>query len=580
MKFLNLRIAFLFLAAVSCTARPEDGEHTLHLFTTNDVHGCYFDSLYVGDDTRPSLLAVSRLVSDARGTFGPDKVMLVDAGDCLQGDNAAYYFNYVRTDRKHLYARMAEYMGYDAVVVGNHDMETGHAVYDRLRRTMRVPFLAANAVSTDNGKAWFDEYVLLRRDGFRILVLGCTNANIKAWLAPELWDGLDFKSLLPFVQTRLDEVLQRTSPDVVVVAVHSGTGEGDGSALESQGLDLLDSLRGVDFLVCAHDHRPFIEERDSCVLVNSGSHCRNVGHAVITLDVRDGKVVSRRRSAELLPVDKARVDTVMAGLFRKDYEEVRDFTTRKVGQLVMPLRTRDAYSGMSDYLNLLHTVALRRDSVRISIAAPLSFDGNVDAGELIYNDLFTIYPYENYFYVVRMTGGEIRRFLEYSYDGWIRSPGTDGHVLRIRRGADPRYGSEGWSFIGRPYNFDSAAGLVYTVDVTEAFGSRVSISSLADGSPFREDAFYNVAMNSYRVFGGGRHMPEGAGIGPEVIEDRIVERGPEVRELIYDLLKSCPVITPELVGDPSLIGGWSFVPEDVAAPAIGNDLKLLFPNEI
>ena len=134
---------------------PKDGQYTFHLLTTNDVHGCYFDSLYTGGGTRNSLMSVSWYADSVRNAAGKGNVILVDAGDCLQGDNAAYYFNYVDTVSRHVYARMADYMRYDAVVVGNHDIETGHPVYDRIVRQMKTPFLAANAISETDGSPYF-----------------------------------------------------------------------------------------------------------------------------------------------------------------------------------------------------------------------------------------------------------------------------------------------------------------------------------------------------------------------------------------------------------------------------------------
>ena len=146
----------LVLAAVSCSG-PKDGTYRLQLFTTNDVHGRYFDSLYVEDGTRQSLYAVYHYVDSVRKADGPENVIFVDAGDCLQGDNAAYYYNYVDTLTPHLYARMANYMGYDAVAVGNHDVETGHAVYDRVAEQMDKPFMGANALRNDTGKTYFSD---------------------------------------------------------------------------------------------------------------------------------------------------------------------------------------------------------------------------------------------------------------------------------------------------------------------------------------------------------------------------------------------------------------------------------------
>lgn len=568
------------LAAVlvcSCCG-PKDGEYTFEILTTNDVHGHYFDSLYVSDRTNTSLLSVAWYADSVRTAVGAENVVMIDAGDCLQGDNAAYYYNYIDTGSKHLYARMVEHIGYDAVVVGNHDIETGHPVYDRMVKTMKVPFLAANAIRTDNGKPYFQEYVTLRRHGLNVTVIGFTNPNIKSWLSPLLWEGMEFRSLLPMAQEVVDRVRTREKSDVVIVAVHAGTGNGDGASLESQGLDLFKSLEGVDFVICAHDHRPVVHKNDSICLINSGSHCRMLGHGKVTLTVKDGKVVSKALDAELLDVDKNKVDENMKALFRPDYEAVKAFTLKEVGELKADLRTRDAYCGMSDYINLIHTLSIGCSPAQISFAAPLTFNGTVDAGTLVFNDLFTIYPFENQLFVVKMTGKEIKDYLEYSYDTWINTyDGRGGNLLKIRNEPDPRTGQKHWSFVNRSYNFDSAAGLVYEVDVTRPAGSRVNIISLADGSAFDPAADYNVAMTSYRASGGGSLMREGAGIDTDRIGERVVEYYPEIRNILYDYLIKNGSIDPQTVGDPAVIGSWKFVPEKMAQETLQRDMKLLFP---
>lgn len=571
-------IFYVFLLALASCCGPEDGTYSLQLFTTNDVHGRYFDSLYVDGGVRQSLYAVSRYVDSVRTADGAENVIFVDAGDCLQGDNAAYYYNYVDTVTPHLYARMANYMGYDAVVVGNHDVETGHAVYDRIARQLDMPFMAANALRNDTGKPYFDDYTIVRKNGLKVAILGYTNPNMKNWLAEDLWKGMHFESLIPIVQQDVDKVMAKEHPHVVVVAVHSGTGEGDGSSLESQGLDLYKSLTGVDFLVCSHDHRPAIYTKDGMCLINTGSHCRNIGHGTVTLEIKDGKVVSRKHSAELVPVRKDLVDTEMRDLFRSDYEAVKAFTVKPVGTLARDMRTRDAYTGMCDYMDLLHTLSLSCTPARVSFAAPLTFNGYLEAGTLVYNDLFTIYPFENQLFVVEMTGKEIKDYLEFSYDTWINTvSGRKGeHVLKISNEPDPRTGQERWSFDGRAYNFDSAGGLVYTVDVTEKYGSRVKIESLADGTPFDMSGKYNVAMTSYRASGGGAIMREGAKVDTDNIESRVVAKYPEIRNILYDFLAGHGSIDPAAISDPSVIGHWSFVPEKLAGRMLEKDMELLF----
>lgn len=583
----KLPLMAIAVSALAASCGPKDGVYEFDVFSTNDVHGTWFDSTYTSSRVRPSLLAVNRHVDSVRTANGAESVILLDAGDCLQGDNAAYYFNYVDTLTPHLYARMADYMKYDAVCVGNHDIETGHRVYDRVRRQMRTPWLAANAVREDDGKAYFREYVILRRKGLKIAVIGAENANIAAWLTPELWSGIRFEPILSMMQAKVDEVVAEHHPDVVIVATHTATGSGDGSSLEAEGLDLYRTLRGVDLLLCAHDHRPFVTVNGDGTfgLINAGSHCRNIGHGHLTVEVKGGRVVSKTVSTELIPLKAEPVDEKMEEHFHRDYLAVKEFTLRKVGELGTELRTRDGYTGMSAYLALVHRLGLSQPGVEISLAAPLTFNGTVKPGTIIYNDLFTIYPYENQMFVVKMSGREIRDYLEASYAQWVNTltpamlsktpTASSPALLKIVNRPDPRTSRERWSFVNRSYNFDSAAGISYTVDVTRPVGERVTVLSMADGSAFDPAREYNVAMTSYRACGGGGLL-KAVGIDPSDIDSRIVARLPEYRTLLYDYLREHPVLAAEDFEDARLLGEWKFIPERQVAAYLRNDMKRLF----
>lgn len=577
MKPLLLTLALA--ASIACNT-IKDGEHRIDILTTNDVHGRWFDSSYVDKGTRNSLFAVKYYVDSVRAVCGTSNVLLVDAGDCLQGDNASYYFNYVDTDSPHLFPRLVSYMKYDAITVGNHDIEAGHKVYDRVTKDLSkkgIPFLGGNAIRTDNGEPYFPVYKIFKKGGFKIAVLGFTNPNIKAWLSESLWEGMRFESLLPLVQNSVDEMRKKEKPDVVVVSVHSGTGKGDGSMYENQGLDLLNTLRGVDFLICSHDHSAYIEERDSICLINSGSHAKNVGHGIASLVVENGQIVSKSLSASLIGVKAERADAKMRKAFRNDFEAVKRFTLQPVGELRSNLLTRESYTGMCDYMNLLHTISLSYSSAGISLAAPLTYNDEIKAGTLLYNDLFKVYPYENQLFVIKMTGEEIKNHLEFSYEKWINTiSSSKDRLLKIKNEGDMRFNQKSWSFVNRPYNFDSAAGINYTVDVTKPFGERVLISTLADGSPFSFSEEYKVAMTSYRANGGGELISKGAGINTGLIEERIVEKSLEIRNLLYEYIMKNGKISPESIGDPAVIGSWEFVPEKLASEALKNDMELLF----
>jgi len=570
------RLSILVLLLLAACA-PKDGVYHLTLLTTDDVHGAWFDSLYVGNGTRNSLFAVNYYVDSVRRADGPENVMLIDAGDCLQGDNASYYYDYVDTTTEHLFVRLMDYMGYDAVAVGNHDVETGHHVYDRVTKQLAshgIPFMAGNARINNSNKTYWPGYKLFKKGGMKVLLLGYTNPDMASWLSEDLWSGMHFENLIPLVQNDVDRLQAKYHPDITIVMAHSGTGEGDGSILESQGLDLYKSLRNVDFMVSAHDHRQVAFSNDTIAFINTGNRSRFLGHGTAEVEIKGGKVVSKKISSDLIKVDKHKADTNMRKAFQKDYEAVKAFTVREVGNLAMDMYTRDSYKGMSDYIDLVHTVQLEATGAQISFAAPLTYNGKIPAGVLLYNDMFTIYPYENQIYSLKMSGKQVKDFLEYSYNMWLADPGTD-HVLRIIQRDDPRNNQKSWSFDKRSYNFDSAAGLVYTVDVTKPFGERVNIASMADGSKFSEDAEYTVAMTSYRANGGGGSLNEGAGIPKEEVESHIIHRYPEIREFIYQYIEKNKNIDHALIADESVIGEWHFVPVS-AVTAIDEDMKLLF----
>ena len=578
-KLRNVLLAACALLALSCGRTLKDGDYTLTVLSTNDTHGTWFDSTYVDNRTRPALTAVKFYVDSVRTADGAGNVLLLDAGDCLQGDNAPYYFNYVDTETPHLFPRLMEYMGYDAVAVGNHDIETGHPVYDRVAADLKkngVDFLAANAIRNDNGKPYFQPYKIVKKAGLKVAILGYTNANMKAWLTEELWSGMHFVPIVDVIQADVDAIRAKEKPDVMVVVMHSGTGEGDGSMLESEGLDAFNLVKGVDFVLASHDHRPYVKATETSAFLNSGSHSRNVAEGKLHLTVKDRKVVEKSFEAFTIPVQADKADADMKAYFHKDYEAVKAFTLKEVGVLNTDLWTRDAYRGMSDYMNLIHTLSLGCKPAEISFAAPLTFNGRVQKGIIRYNDLFTIYPYENQLFVVKMKGAEIKDYLEHSYDKWINTIAKpDETLLKIESREDARTQQARWSFVNRSYNFDSAAGINYTVDVTKPFGERVAIASMADGAAFDLQKEYNVAMTSYRASGGGNLMKE-AGIDTDNIDERVTERYPEIRNILYDYLLENGSIDPEVIGDPAVIGHWVFVPEKLVKPAMERDMNLLF----
>ena len=124
------------------------------------------------------------------------------------------------------------------------------------------------------------------------------------------------------------------------------------------------------------------------------------------------------------------------------------------------------------------------------------------------------------------------------------------------------------------FNFDSAAGIDYEVDVTKPDGEKVRILQMSNGEPFDLEKWYNVAINSYRGNGGGELLTRGAGIPLDSLDNRIVWRSE--RDQRYYLMQEIEKLQ---VADPQPNNNWRFVPEEWTIPAAERDRKLLFPRD-
>ncbi len=123
----------------------------------------------------------------------------------------------------------------------------------------------------------------------------------------------------------------------------------------------------------------------------------------------------------------------------------------------------------------------------------------------------------------------------------------------------------------RYYNFESAAGIDYVVDVTKPIGERVTIKSFSNGNPFDLNTKYKVAVNSYRGNGGGGHLTRGAKIPQEELSNRIINS--TEKDLRFYLMKW---IEKEKLVTPKLIGNWKVVPENFWQAGKQKDYQILF----
>jgi 2',3'-cyclic-nucleotide 2'-phosphodiesterase/3'-nucleotidase len=550
---------------------------TLRIIETSDVHGAFFPYNYT--ERRPmqgTMARVSTYLKRQRKSYG-DRIILLDNGDILQGQPTCYYTNYIKTDAPNIAAEVINYLQYDAQNFGNHDVETGHAVYDKWVSEMKCPVLGANIIDTNTGKPYVKPYTIIEREGVRVAILGMLTPAIPNWLHESLWTGLRFEEMIQSARHWVKVLKEREKADVIVGLFHSGWEGGITTPDYDEDVSrkIAETVEGFDVIFFGHDHTERNTTVNGVLCLDPSCNAVKVAQATITLKINNEKPDSKSievvsKKGEIVDITGESIDQHFMAHFQSQTDAIRQFVERQLGTFVSPMRSRDCFFGPAPFTDLIHLLQLEHTHADVSFNAPLAFNTDISAGPIYMSDMFKLYRFENKIYVLRMTGEEIRKHLEMSYDLWTNSmQHADDHIMLLAPKAPGDNQREG--FKNYTFNFDSAAGIDYVVDVTKPKGQKVNILRFSDGRPFNEKAWYKVAMNSYRGNGGGELLTRGAGIPLDSINNRIIYMSE--RDQRYYLTQK---IEREGRVEGKSLNNWHFIPEAWARPAIERDRKLLF----
>lgn len=550
----------------------------LRMVETTDVHGCFFPFDFIEQrPMRGTLARVSSYVKKLRQQYG-DNLILLENGDILQGQPTCYYYNYVATDVPNVAAEIVNYMGYDVQTFGNHDVETGHKVYDKWSREVSCPVVGANIIDRKTGRPYVKPYTVLQRDGIKIAVLGMLTPAIPNWLDEELWSGLAFEDMMETARLWVKYLREEEKADVIVGLFHSGWSGGISTPqyVEDETEAVAREVPGFDVIFFGHDHRRRIETvvnvaGDSVHCVNPSCNAVAVGDVSIRIEIdKNNKLINKKITGRIHDVCNEEVDNEFVEKFQPSIARVKDYVDRPIGVIEDSIHTRDCFFGSAPFADLIHNLQLAITGADVSFNAPLSVNVSVPKGEIRMSDMFKLYKYENMIYVMRMTGQEIRKHLEMSYDLWVNTMTSDDDYILLLDDRS-RIDMQKCGFKNLTFNFDSAAGIEYEVDVTRPNGSKVRILRFSDGRPFQEDEYYRVVMNSYRGNGGGELLTKGAGIPRDSLKSRIIYQSEkDQRYYLAQEIEKMGRISPKANGN------WRFVPEAWAEPAIRRDKELMF----
>ncbi|HEX7356663.1 MAG TPA: bifunctional UDP-sugar hydrolase/5'-nucleotidase [Ignavibacteriaceae bacterium] len=559
------------------------------IIETSDVHGAIFPyDFQDGKERGSSLARVTSYLKEQRADSN-QIVFLLDNGDILQGDPTVYYYNFEKTDTLHLYADVMNYMNYDAGTVGNHDIETGHNVYDKFNKEINFPWLAANAINTSTNEPYFKPYTTIERGGVKIAILGLITPAIPQWLPEKIWSGIRFDDMIETAQKWVKKIRETEQPDFMIGLFHAGVdytyNDENQNTYKNENASRLvaEKVDGFDLIFVGHDHAGWNFKTKSpsgkdVLILGTTAGARNIAEANYILNYDKVCMIYDKKeiTGNLIDMKNYPPDPDFMTRYEKNFEEVKEYVSRPVGEFTETVSSRDALFGPSKFVDLIHTIQLNLTNADVSFSAPLSFNASIEKGTVYVKDMFDLYRYENLLYTMELSGQEIKDYLEYSYGNWFNQMKNENdHLLKFKldENGNIKYSERTKTpeLEERYYNFESAAGINYTVDVTKPVGSRVIIKSFSNGKDFDLDKTYKVAVNSYRGNGGGGHLTRGAKIPQEELSKRVINS--TEKDLRYYLMKW---IEKEKLVTPKLLGNWKVIPENYWEAGKEKDYQILF----
>ena len=547
------------LAATPVALRGQE-RVSLKIAATTDVHGRLrgWDYVTGRPDTLRGLTRAATIIDSVRAA-NRGRVVLVDAGDLLQGNAMTYVAGRVDSLGAHPVITIMNAMQYDAAAVGNHEFNYGLPLFDRAVRQARFPFLAANTRRLDGGAAYPGRTMVMRA-GVKVAIIGATTPGSMMWDKDNLRGRLEVTDIVAALPAQVTAA-RAEGADVVIVVAHAGLTElssydttATGLGSENPMARVAHEVAGIDAIVIGHSHREVTDTTINGVLVvQPRNWATSVAIATLDLEKRGGKWVVASKRGETVQVRGQPERADLVRVLARAHRAAVTYSTSVIGRTSMAwagdsVRLRD-----TPLIDLIQAVQLKESGAELSIASALSMGAAFDAGNITVERLVALYPYENTLRALRLSGAQVRAFLEHTARYWLVKRNADG-TLRVEN--DPNIPG---------YNYDMLQGLDYTIDLSRPMGRRIATLS-RHGRPVADTDSFTVAINNYRAGGGGGYdMLRGAPV--------VYEGTRELRELIIDEIRRRGTIEPADV----FVENWRMIAPQPTLRIVGmNDIHGAF----
>lgn len=578
-----LTLIFVLLGSVMAYADTGQIGAELVLLSTTDLHGYVFPVNYFnGKDLRGTLSRAATLIKNQRQNH--ENVMLFDVGDTIQGSQLVYYWGVVNPSHsrnlEHVMAKAMNYLGYDAMVLGNHEFQIGRDNLLSFVKDADFPVLSANTVFTGTNDLVFEPYALIEKelnDGekLNVGVIGLTTPRWVQWYGGMVGYEFDSTGMYEAAEKFVPEMKEKGA-DIIVALIHGGLSDEETKEVTA-GEDLLpehDVLRiarqipDLDVIFYGHTHKVNTQKVANeisgreVLLVQGKWHGRGIGKAILNL-AKDSngswEIVSSVGDVSLVTDDAnqpVEPNQDLLSHVQSYHDEAMEYMETVIGESKVELNSKTSRYADTSLFQLIAKAqrwgveVLYKDVAEealknpiLSMVAPFLTGANgeddytmIKPGKIALKDVGAIYLYDDLLQAIEIDGKTLKAYLERSAENFLQVTPDAGYQPILNP-----------DFHG--YYFDMIEGLKYDIDITQPVGSRIKNLTFQEREILDSEKFTLLVPN-FRA-GGGGGFP---GTGPEAKVLFNLTEGIETRDVLIEYIKEFGTIDLEATHD------WSLVP--------------------
>ena len=483
-SLLKLGLALLLAAGLA-----QAQELKLQVLGTTDMHGHVLpqDSYSLAPENK-GWAKLATLIRQLKAE-NPN-TLLIDSGDTIQGEPINYVRTRLRPGLPEPSIAVMNDLGFSAMALGNHDFNWGLEVLRSVEKQAKFPFLSANTVNGKGGKPAFTPWTKVKVGEVNVVIVGFTTPMIPKWEVPESYAGLSFQDIVESAKALIPRLRDKEKADVVIVTMHSGLGTLPGQAGdENAALRLAEQVPGIDLILSGHTHAPLSVQQNGVLILQAWAHGRALAVADLSLQKAKGhwRVVATQgrlvQPSNDTPQDPSVLE-LTASLRTATETYLNTFATN----LLTDLDGRWCRIEDTGLMQLLHTVQREATGAQLSAVSWTSSRVFIPKGPTSVRQFYMLEPYENKLARIRITGKQLRAYLEFA-----------GRAYNFSH--EPELFNKAVAF----YDVDQIDGCAYAMDLSQPPGRRVKNLSY-QGRAVQDDQTFTLCLSTYRLSGGGGYM--------------------------------------------------------------------------